>query len=431
MKNIKLKTGLAAILLAGSLAVASADPVVFNVNMSVQSALGNFNPGNGDGVRVLGLNGDWTTGITMVPSVANTNIYTVTNSLTALSYPNYKFVITPTSSSWIWESPASFGGGNRWFQVPTGGTNLPVVYFSDDTNLPSYTVQVTFQVNMQIAILQGKFNMGSDYVDVFGGFNNWSQTGILMTNVPGTSNYVAVLTTTALSTNTDYTYKFAIDGYSGTWEGNVGPTNDIGNRHFTLTNTVQTLPLVYWNNLTNANFSFGVGFQVNMMVEDAIGVFTPGTDMVFVNGDWSTFSGSDAQLTEVGSSDLYTGAVVMALAPGTTVNYKYTIDGGLIWENNGVGPNGAQNHQFMLNTATNLPADSFNNYTNLGPVTISGPVGQTVVSWASGTNANNRIQLQTTSNLSGGWNNVPNTQGQSSITNNFGPGPAMFRITGP
>src|ERR1039457_1036099 len=53
MKNIKQKLGLAAALLAGSLAVASADPVVFNVNMSVQSALGNFNAGNGDGVRVL------------------------------------------------------------------------------------------------------------------------------------------------------------------------------------------------------------------------------------------------------------------------------------------------------------------------------------------------------------------------------------------
>lgn len=432
MRNIKQKLGLAAALLAGSLASASADPVVFNVNMSVQSALGNFNAANGDGVRVLGLNGDWSTGITMVPSVANTNIYSVTNSLTALSYPNYKFVITPASGPWVWESPANFGGGNRYFEVPSGGTNLPAVYFSDNTNLPTYSVQVTFQVNMQVAIQQGKFTMGSDYVDVFGGFNNWSQTGILLTNVPGTSNYLAVLTTTALATNTDYTYKFAINGYSGTWEGNVGPTSDPGNRHFTLTNTVQTLPLVFWNNVTNANFSFAVGFEANMITEDALGVFTPGTDTVFVNGDWSSWSGFDAQLTQVGSSDLYTGAVVVALSPGTIVNYKYTIDGGLIWENNGVGPNGAQNHQFLLNTATNLPADYFNNYTNLGPVTISGPVaGQTILSWASGTNANNRIRLQTTSSLSSSWTDVPNTQGQSSITNNFGAGPAFFRITGP
>src|ERR1039457_1674641 len=330
MKNIKQKLGLAAAWLAGSLAVASADPVVFNVNMSVQSALGNFNAGNGDGVRVLGLNGDWTTGITLVPSAANADIYTVTNSLPVSgAWPNYKFVITPTSSPWIWESPASFGGGNRYFPVPAGGTNLPVVYFSDNTNLPTYTVQVTFQVDMQIAIQQGKFTIGSDYVDAFGSYDNWGHTGVLLTNVPGTSNYVGTLTTTALATNTDTAYKFAINGYGGTWEGNVGPTNDVGNRHFTLTNTVQTLPLVYWNNVTSANFSFAVGFPVNMITEDAMGVFTPGSDTVFVNGDWSSFSGSDAQLTQVGSSDLYTGAVVVALSPGTTVNYKYTIDGGL------------------------------------------------------------------------------------------------------
>ena len=428
MKNNTQKLGLAAALLAGSLALAAADPVIFNVNMSVQSALGNFNAGNGDTVRVLGLNGDWTTGVTLVPSAANADIYTVTNSLPVSgAWPNYKFVITPTSSPWIWETVT--GGGNRYFPVPAGGTNLPVVYFSDNTNLPTYTVEVTFQVNMQIAIQQGKFNIGSDYVDVFGGFNNWSQTGILLTNVPGTSNYLAVLTTTSLTTNTDYTYKFAINGYSGSWEGNVGPTNDLANRHFTLTNTVQTLPLVYWNNLTNANFSTAVSFQVNMTTEDAFGVFTPGADSVFVNGDWSSFGGTDAQLTQVGSSDLYTGAVVMALAPGTTVNYKYTING-LIWENNGVGPGGAQNHQFML-MATNLPMDYFNNYAHLGPVTISGPVGQTALNWASGTNVNNRIRLQVETNLLSGWTDVANTQGQSSTTNDFGPGPVFFRLIGP
>jgi hypothetical protein len=430
MKNIKQKLGLAAALLAASLAVATADPVVFNVNMSVQAALGNFSAGNGDGVRVLGLNGDWATGVTLVPSVANTNIYTVTNDLAVSgAWPNYKFVITPASGPWVWESPADFGGGNRYFSVPAGGTNLPVVYFSDNTNLPSYTVYVTFQVDMAVAIQQGKFTMDSDYVDVFGGFNNWSQTGVLLTNVPGTSNYVAVLTTTSLSTNTDYTYKFAINGYGGSWEGNVGPAGDLPNRHFTLTNTVQTLPLVYWNNIASASSSFLVGFQVDMSVEDAFGVFNPG-DTVFVNGDWD-WSGYAMQLTPVGSSDLYTGAVLVAFSPGTTVSYKYTIDGGLIWENNGVGPGGAQNHEFLLNTATNLSVDHFNNYSDLGPVTISGPVGQTALSWASGTNVNNRIRLQSTTNLLSGWSDVSGAAGQSAITNDFGAGKVFFRLVAP
>ena len=148
-------------------------------------ALGNFNAGNGDGVRVLGLNGDWTTGVTMAPSAANTNIYTATNDLTAGTYPNYLFVITPASGSWSWETTAA--GGNRWFLVPAGGsTNLPVVYFSDNTNLPAGSVSVTFEVNLTSAIELGNFTIGSDYVNVFGSFDNWSTTGVRLTNVPGT-----------------------------------------------------------------------------------------------------------------------------------------------------------------------------------------------------------------------------------------------------
>jgi len=428
MKGIKQKLSLAAAVWAGSLAVASADPVVFNVNMSVQTALGNFNAGNGDSVWVLGLEApDWSTGISMTPS-ADPDIYTVTTNLTVGSWPNYKFVIKPGSGSWIWESPASTGGGNRWFQVPAGGTNLPVVYFSDNTNMPSYTVEITFRVSMEFAILQGQFSQGSDYLNAFGSFNNWSTTGLLLTNVPGTSNYVGVLTTTALATNSVVYYKYAINGYGGTWEGNVGP-GGAADRSFTVTNVVQVLPLDYWNNVTNLT-SIPVGFQVNMGVEDAFGVFTPGADTVFVNGDWN-WSGAAMQLSQVGSSDLYTGTVALAIAPGTTVDYKYSINGGFIWENDGVGPGGARNRQFVMNTATNLPMDYFNNYRDLGPLFISQQGSQTTLAWPSGTNVNNRIRLQNSTSLSGGWADVPGAQGQSSFTNDFGIGPQFFRITGP
>jgi hypothetical protein len=104
---------------------------------------------------------------------------------------------------------------------------------------------------------------------------------------------------------------------------------------------------------------------------------------------------------------------------------------GITWENNGVGPGGANNHQFTLAGNTNLPSDYFNNFSDLGTVTLSGTGAQTVVAWASGTNVNNNISLQTATSLLGGWTDVPNTQGQSSITNDFGPGPMFFRLTGP
>ncbi len=357
----------------------------------------------------------------MTPS-ANPDIYTVTNDFSVGTWPNYKFVIKRASSSWIWEDSA------RWLQVPAGGTNLPVVYFNNVTNAPAGPVQIMFQLSMEFAILQGQFNPGSDYVDAFGSFDNWAQTGVLLTNVPGTSNYVGMLTTTTLATNTVVSYKYAINGWGGTWEGNVGPGGS-QNRSFTLTNTTQVLPLDYWNNVTNL-VSIPVGFQVNMAVEDAFGVFTPGSDTVFVNGDWN-WSGSAAQLSQVGTSDIYTGTVALAIAPGTTVDYKYTLNGGLMWENDGVGPAGAKNHQFVINTATNLPMDYFNNYRDLGPLFISQQGSQTTLTWPSGTNVNNRIRLQNSTNLLSGWSDVPATQGQSSATNDFGIGPQFFRLIGP
>jgi len=420
MNRITQKLTLAAAL-AGSLTIASADPVVFNVNLSVQTALGNFNAGNGDTVAVEGVSGT-TADIAMIES-ASPGIYTATNGFTAGSWPNYKFVIKPAGGgTWIWEN------NNRWFQVPAGGTNLPVAYFNNVTNAPAGPIQLTFTLDMEFAILEGQFNQVSDYVSAYGSFNNWSTTGLLLTNVPGSSNYVGVLSTTALVTNTAVYYKYALNGSGGTWEGNVGP-GGAQNRTFTVTNSNQVLPLDYWNNLTNLA-SVSVGFEVNLAVEDAFGVFTPGSDTVFVNGDWN-WSGSALQLSQVGSADLYTGTVAMAIAPGTTVDYKYTINGGLVWENDGVGPGGAKNHQFVLNTATNLPMDYFNGYQNLWPLSISQQANQTTLTWPAGTNVNNRIRLQKSAALSGGWSDVPNTLGQSTISSNFGAGPAYFRITGP
>ena len=416
--------------LVGTTGSVMATSITYNVNMSVQTALGNFHPGV-DTVLVGGTFCNWTT-TNVMTQTSDANVYTLTFNDTADAvgaYENHKFIIDPngnsSGTSLNWESI-----GNRYFPVPATATNMAAVYFNDVSNTPSTTISITFQVDMQIAAIQGAFSPGSDYVDAFGSFNNWSTTGVLLTNVPGTTNYTGTFTTTALTTNTLVNYKYAIDGNGGTWEGNVGPSG-AQNRSVTITNATQTFPLDYWDNITNANLSFNVGFQVNVAVEDAFGVFTPGGDTVFVNGDWN-WNGYAVELTEVGSSDLYTGEVALAYSPGTTVNYKYTFDGGTTWENNGVGPGGAQNHQFTLNGTTNLPADNFNDYSTLGPVTINGPVSNSVISWVSGTNVNNRIQLQSASDLTAGnWSDVPNTQGQSSITNNFGSGPVYFRLTGP
>jgi hypothetical protein len=167
-----------------------------------------------------------------------------------------------------------------------------------------------------------------------------------------------------------------------------------------------------------------------MTAATALGNFDPALDQVFVNGDWN-WSGSALQLQPSANPYLYTGAVAFALSPGTMVNYKYTINGGVIWEGN-VGPGGAQNRQFVLqNVATNLPADYFNNINDLGPLYVSQSGGQTMLNWPAGTNAFGSIRVQTSTNVLTGWTDVPNTQGESTLTNDFGPGPIYFRLVGP
>jgi hypothetical protein len=428
-------------LVFGSALVAAADPVVFNVNLSVQTALGNFHPGT-DTVLVAGNWDGWVTTHTLAVT-ANPDVYSITQNLAAASYPNYKFVINPngnsTGNALNWEVPSSFGGANRWFQVPaSGGTNLPVVYFSDAANAPAQ-FQVTFQVNMAVAIAQGHFVIGADYVDAFGSWNNWLSTGgLLLTNVPGTSNYLGTLITTN-TLNSVLFYKYAIDGNGGTWEGNVG-TNGTQNRSLTLASYLQVLPLDYWNNIFPATANTNaVTFSVDMLVEYALGNFDPigNGDTLWVNGDWD-WSGSAMQLVQTADPYVYTGTVALVYSPGTVVNYKYAMNGGVLansWEMNGVGPGGGNNRQFVFpaGSATNLPLDHFNNFTDLGPVTITplSPGKTNVLAWASGTNANNHIRLQSSPGLSGGWVDVPNTQGQSSVTNSGGPGATFYRLIAP
>jgi hypothetical protein len=431
MKTNKLtqKLGLA-LLLAGAGITAIADPVVFNVDMSVQIAKSRFNPGNGDVVQVVGVQSDWGTSFTMAPSATNANVYTVTNDLSALSWFNYQFVVEPSGQSWYWETVSA---GHRWFQVPTGGTNLPTMFFSDDTNLPSGSVSITFSVDMNSAVQLGNFTIGSDYVNAFGSFGNWGNSGdpgLLLYNVEGTTIYTNTLVTSTLSAGATVNYKYAIDGSGGTWEGNVGPGGS-QNRTFTVSGSTTNLPQDYWNNLANATNSYNVTFTANLTAQTALGKFTPDVDSVYVCGDWN-WSGSAVQLVQSGSNtNVYTNTVAMVFALGSTVNYKFTLNGGLVWENNGVGPGGADNHQFVLPGNTNLPPNYFNNVADLGPLAISNSGPQTVLYWPSGTNVNNRIRLQNASNLTGTWTDVSDAMGQSSITNNFGSGPNYFRLIGP
>src|SRR5215813_13993209 len=132
---------------------ASANLVTFQVNMSAQIALGNFNPTT-DTVNVAGdpING-WSTSASLLTS-ADMNIWTgtfdVSGSLGATV--QYKYVINTPSPPPIWEGTVGPGGGNgnRTFTLGAGAQSLPVVYFNNASNSISVTNAITFQVDMSV-----------------------------------------------------------------------------------------------------------------------------------------------------------------------------------------------------------------------------------------------------------------------------------------
>jgi hypothetical protein len=445
MKILHPKSTIAIALLLGSALAASAVQVTYKVNMSVQIALGNFHPGTDtvfvsgnfattDGLTWLQSATDGATNYVLSPSGTNADVYVGTFTITnaAATFENHQFIINPNgdfTGTLLWE-PGISGGGNRFFEVPTVATNLPDVYFNDVAPGSAIAANVSFYIDMSIQQTLGNFNPSTDMLLVAGDWN-WNLTGAFLLPTGTNAN---VYTTTVNITNTLNTlvnYKFIILPMVGdaVWEAAVGPGGPSGNRQFAFPGVATNLATVFFNNQTNASITVPVTFQVNLLTMNAIGTFDPSVDSVYVCGQWN-WAGNAKLLTQSASDpNTYTGSVTFAgYSPGSSIQYKYTINGGLIWENNNVGPGGAQNRTFPLaSAATNLPGDYFNNYTNLGTVTISNGAGYSTIRWPrSGT----RIRLQNTTSMDAAWTDVPNTLGSNNVTLPVS-GKNFYRVKGP
>jgi hypothetical protein len=342
------------------------------------------------------------------------------------SFENHKFVINPggTFSALMWESI-----GNRFFQVPTGATNLAVVFFNDVSNVTSSaTIPVTFQVNLGVQMQLGNFDPATDFAFVAGdALNNWSQTASMLTQSLVDTNIwegtFEITDTVGATAN----YKFIMNTFVGgvTWENNgVGP-NGAQNRQFVFPDAATNLPSVYFNNISNAN-SLAVApitFTVNMIVQNALGFFTPGLDGVFVAGDAiNNWAAAASPLTQsLADPNVYSGTFSVTNVAGGLVSYKFELNSGVTWES-------INNRQFAMPTvAGNLPTSYWNDVANLGTLTISNSGGgQATLSWTGGA----RTRLQSSSNLSAGWTDVPNTQGSNSASVNI-TGHNSYRVIGP
>ena len=403
---------------------AGAVQVTFQVNMSAQIGLGNFDPAN-DSIVVAGdpINSWSTSASPLSSSVANSNIWVGTFDVTGTpgALAQYKFVMN-TAAGTVWEGQVGSGGGtgNRTFTITATNEVLPAVYFNNVTNSTSVTNQVTFRVDMSVQTTLGNFDPASGTVNLAGEFNNWSSSATALTNSLTDTNLWTTIVTLSGANASAVNFKYIMNG---TWEGNVGP-GGTQNRTMTLARTNQVLPIVFFNNVTNIPVPTPLVFQVNLAAQVALGNFNPTTDTVEARGTFNNWSAGFGLTNSSGNPYVFSGTWVDSTDPvGATIQYQYVLNGGT-WET----AVGNRMYSILSTNEQTLPLVFFNNVNNLGPLFLLAANGQAMLAWTNGPS----VRLQSASSLANpSWQDIPNTQASNSFAAPLGTGSKFFRLIGP
>ena len=259
------------------------DEVTFQLDMSVQILKGFFNPAT-DSASISGAFNGWTpnaAGWIMADGNAD-SIYTLTKMLTGTPGTSFGF-------KWIMNGGYE-SGDNRNVTLTGAPQTLPVTYFSNDSvYVPP--INVTFQVNMRVAILEQKFDPSLDVVRAVGEIQtpSWSpSTAPDMVDDNSDSIYVI---TYQVSPNKSYQYKYNIGtGWVGRDELGGQP-----NRSLTTGATDTVLAPVFFNNDSEVN-PVGNGFiefTVDMTVFDELGLFDNVNDSLQIRAGFNGWGDSD------------------------------------------------------------------------------------------------------------------------------------------
>ncbi len=365
------KFGLGATLLFCAALAASADTVVtFNVDMSVASTNGTFDP-NTQTMAVRGNFSGWGTAMVALTNDATGPNPALWSGATNLP-PNwpviaYKYVIETGDT---YES-----SHNRLLTVPASGSIVaPVAYFNDTPPSDTLPFPVTFQVNLAQQINTGAFIPGTSSVFARGSFNGWA-TDFAMTNDPS----ILVTNQYGLVTSNVYVYTYDVTGSPGqtvdykyyidtgaNWESpapGTGDPNDNNNRFYNLVSGAQRTPLLYFNDNPYAPVAtVDVTFQVDMSAQVLNGAFDPTIGIVEVRGNFNGWGTPQIICTNdpaAVNTNLYSAVVRITDGVGVTDQYKF-------W---GTGlPNSgwetlADNRTFVLGSGPTqvLPKVYFNN----------------------------------------------------------------------
>ena len=374
--------------------------VTFQIDMSAQLGVGNFNPGAGDLIQAMGaFNGAWNA-VALVADSARPGVYT--NSYIETTRPpgtfiEYKFAINLRGTNTLqYESISGYPDGNRAFILEhVSPQTLPVEYFSDAAGLP-IKAGIYFQVDMSSQILAGAFDPVNDLASVRGEDIGWGDPPASGLQLFEDAARPGIYTNTWLKDNqitgAAFLYKYTYfqtnppatsyeggDNKSVTFTGSE-PTNPDGYHMITLG------PTLFDNWLANTNDYLPadtyVTFSVSMTNAQSYPAFTP--PIVFnqsmgvaVNGNWvpwwnwAAAAPSNFVLTNGTSGDLiYSQTVLVPKGKPVQLVYKYGIDDGASSLNN-EAPDGSDRVRYIRQTGSyTLALDTF------GTQTVEPPPGE-------------------------------------------------------
>ncbi len=178
-------------------------------------------------------------------------------------------------------------------------------------------VNVTFQVDMRIAIMGGYFNPATDVVTCPGAFNNWlneppANTEKVMSDADNDSIYTITIT---MAPSTSYGYKFNI-GLG--WDGKDERTGD---RTVNVGTTDMTVDPAFFSEVGNyTGVPTSVTFNVDMRLPLSGAMEL--SDKVYVAGNFTNWGTSAVELTDTDGDSTYSGDVT-TFNSGDIAIYKF------------------------------------------------------------------------------------------------------------
>ncbi len=217
--------------------------VTFQVDMSAQIGVGNFNPGAGDLIQAMGpFNGSWG-GVVLNSDSARPGVYTnsyVETSRAPGTRMEYKYAINVGGVTLSYESISGYPDGNRAFMLTNVSPQvLPKEYFADASGLP-IKAGIYFQLDMSSQILVGAFDPLNDLASVRGDDIGWGDppaSGLqLFEDAARPGIYTNTWLKASQLTGAAFTYKYTYFRNSSTvWESG-------GNKSVSFTGTEPTNP---------------------------------------------------------------------------------------------------------------------------------------------------------------------------------------------